>query len=1211
MADPTLDAYSARSRASPFTEHDHPSAWGDTVAASFALTRREEISSSAGNNWEKKVGDRAKVIKSLGGDEQLAIAYGHEPFAMAELRRLEAAGATGGQEWSALRSSLPFAAEAYDYVRSMEKLHPDQVLDDRALHEQMRQELAVERMRDQDVINRGPGSAAFVGSAGGAITDPLVIGTAPIGAGVGPGKTALQTIGKTALAEGGVAAATEIPIQVQVLQFKRDIESPWSAADSAVNVLAAGAGGFVFGGTIAGGAIGYRKALEKYREWKAKPGAKVTPEMEAAEDALEQAVVAHDQNPLQQPVGAEALAAEIHARALDTAQAQVDAGQPVNVGQVVGGFEKPDPVGEISTRAADPLALVDVDPLELHVDAKTFQFKGGGDAEGVTSTLRDVERFDRRLAGVALIWERADGRRFIADGHQRVALARRAIAAGQDAGEVRLNGFILREADGVSAVDARRMAAVKNMAEGSGSALDAAKILRDVGPAGEALLPPLPPRSALVKQARGLANLGDEEFLAVVNGAVDPNIGGLVGAATPDPKLQAAMIQVLKRAQPANEAQARSIIEQVKTQGVETRTTEDLFGEQSFTESLYLERAQVLDATLKLARVDRTVFGALVRNEERIAGAGTNRLDRAANVARQQEATDAAQQITVRANAKGPLSDALTEAARKVREGAKPGDVAKSFLQAARREIVQGNPGRSAPGGAGPRSDPARIAEVDLKGTIDTRDLPDLEKLSKDSADYIEATSSSVNVQVSDLLGTKAPDQRSSDNAVKRFAAAAAGEIPKRKPIKVQVSENGQLVVVDGNGTLQAMRRLGVSSVPVELEIPLGKPINMQAVAPHLQPLVHAAFIGKQAGQTLDELYQVAAKHQATLAKECQAIADELGGEVVFMDPGVKSRTGAEEKLGRKGYKGAGQIVDVIRMGFIARVPELSRQILERLARKFELDDQGVTFTGLGYMDHKALIRFPDGRVAELQIWDEPMLLAKEGPGHQLYEEMRVMSAEEAATPEGLAKREAITEASKDLYAKAIAAGSPEWRRVAMMGLSEDMRVRVQEALATGAGAGSAGKPGNMSKKAARESSEPDSKTSTGTTRAQASPPGSQTKASSPPSSADLTTAARPSQLKNLSAIDAPPRTIIHKVDDPQSAQPTASKTGTVEDADYDAVMSQYQDLLDEQGQLLRITREVDGITSDRAAAAVIDELDTLEESLERVRLCSLPPRAA
>lgn len=57
--------------------------------------------------------------------------------------------------------------------------------------------------------------------------------------------------------------------------------------------------------------------------------------------------------------------------------------------------------------------------------------------------------------------------------------------------------------------------------------------------------------------------------------------------------------------------------------------------------------------------------------------------------------------------------------------------------------------------------------------------------------------------------------------------------------------------------------------------------------------------------------------------------------------------------------------------------------------------------------------------------------------------------------------------------------------------------------------------------------------------------------------------------------------------------------------------MSQYQDLADDHGALLKVTNEVDGQLVERQAGAVIDELDTLEESLERIRLCSVPARAA
>ena len=215
------------------------------------------------------------------------------------------------------------------------------------------------------------------------------------------------------------------------------------------------------------------------------------------------------------------------------------------------------------------------------------------------------------------------------------------------------------------------MAAVKNVAEGTGSALDAAKILRDVGPMGEAILPPMPPNSALVRQARGLANLGPDEFLQVVNDVVPERFGALVGAATAAPKLQQAMIDVLRRTKPANEVQARAIVDQVRTVGTETRVTEDLFGAQQVTESLYLERAQVLDAALRESRKDKTVFGKLLSEEERITEGGENILDRAVNFERLQDANNAQAKISRLANTKGrsrmpsPKPPAKSKAAKK------------------------------------------------------------------------------------------------------------------------------------------------------------------------------------------------------------------------------------------------------------------------------------------------------------------------------------------------------------------------------------------------------------------------------------------------------------------------------------------------------------------------------------------------------------------
>jgi hypothetical protein len=67
--------------------------------------------------------------------------------------------------------------------------------------------------------------------------------------------------------------------------------------------------------------------------------------------------------------------------------------------------------------------------------------------------------------------------RIVADGLQRAGLARRLTEQGK-AKDIQLPGILYREKDGMSADDIRAVAAVTNIANGSGSALDGAKVLR-------------------------------------------------------------------------------------------------------------------------------------------------------------------------------------------------------------------------------------------------------------------------------------------------------------------------------------------------------------------------------------------------------------------------------------------------------------------------------------------------------------------------------------------------------------------------------------------------------------------------------------------------------------------------------------------------------------------------------------------------------------
>jgi predicted kinase len=322
---------------------------------------------------------------------------------------------------------------------------------------------------------------------------------------------------------------------------------------------------------------------------------------------------------------------------------------------------------------------------DIGVDAETFQFKAEGDEFGVTARLQGVQTFNPYWAGTVSVYEYADGRKVIADGHQRLGLAKR-IMAQDPSQDISLHAYTFREVDGITPEEMRVVAALKNIVEGSGTAIDAAKVLR-VDPSR---LPDLPPNSELVQQARGIMPLSDNSFGMVVNGIVPAKYAAFVGRLIDDSDLQDAAMSVLAKANPENKFQAEAIVRQVKETPSEQVTQISLFGEELMTESYYFERGKILDRAYKELRRDKAAFETLVRNAERLEAEG-NIL--AADANQRKAATDA-QTITLLqalANRKGPLSDALNDAAKTARDTGSYGPATSGFLDAVKRSIDAGD----------------------------------------------------------------------------------------------------------------------------------------------------------------------------------------------------------------------------------------------------------------------------------------------------------------------------------------------------------------------------------------------------------------------------------------------------------------------------------------------------------------------------------------
>lgn len=101
------------------------------------------------------------------------------------------------------------------------------------------------------------------------------------------------------------------------------------------------------------------------------------------------------------------------------------------------------------------------------------------------------------------------------------------------------------------------------------------------------------------------------------------------------------------------------------------------------------------------------------------------------------------------------------------------------------------------------------------KRVIDKRPAPD--SLPETYESYFLMDGAKV-VPMSSLVSSKtdAENEKGGTNAVKRMAAAAAGELPRRAPITVMPSKTpGKYDIVDGNGTFTSVGKYGWKSLPV------------------------------------------------------------------------------------------------------------------------------------------------------------------------------------------------------------------------------------------------------------------------------------------------------------------------------------------------------------------------------------------------------------
>jgi hypothetical protein len=344
----------------------------------------------------------------------------------------------------------------------------------------------------------------------------------------------------------------------------------------------------------------------------------------------------------------------------------------------------------------------EIDPDQLKLNPELMQYKSGTDAEtGRNKQLEGVKTFDPSKAGIITAWQDVNGETIVADGHQRVNLLKELKSQGREV-DTKILTRVYREDQGFSAEDVRTIAAEINIAQGTGTAIDAAKVMRQFSDAeAERLKKRLPVNSSLVRDAVGLSKLGEEAFQVVVNELIEPKYGAMVGEAFEESEQTAAM-QIIIKSKPATFAEAYAMIADIKAGGFVKSEQGGLFGEVEM-ESLIKERAQILSAAESKLKKNVTVFNALTKEEKRIEGAG-NVLDTEANKKIASEAGSIIDRALRTINTNPELNNELNRIAKEFKDGSITKTAAANQFVEAARAYSDGSRGELAdkPGDEGP-----------------------------------------------------------------------------------------------------------------------------------------------------------------------------------------------------------------------------------------------------------------------------------------------------------------------------------------------------------------------------------------------------------------------------------------------------------------------------------------------------------------------------
>lgn len=543
----------------------------------------------------------------------------------------------------------------------------------------------------------GYGTAGKIVGIGGAamFKDPIIAATLPISAMYSIPRTALATYGKIALMEGIIAGTAETAIQfgTGASAYREEVGLEGEGLKRVAYATLAGAlGGPLLFGFFKG--IGktidvskqglglLRSKLEDLpiQKLKAmyKEMAKKNPQFAKKDLDTFNPEQFTEETPFVKTISSDK---EHVVRSNEIADYVNGTGKIDNVSKEPSSVIKPKDISEYKG------PITEYDPDELIFEPQIFQYKTDGDLQGVSRKLKDVTEWDQPSAGVVLVYEFADGRKAIVDGHQRLGLAKRLKLQGQNP---KLPAYTFKEKDGFIPEQLMVKGMMMNLRMNTGSAIDAARVLRSkFNVDWERVKNSLPARSKIVKNSDGLSKLSDDAWGLFLNKNVNEDLAALVGSILDNKNIHNKVLASLMGRKFNNLQEMELVINGIKNSDVVKSQQETLFGTDFIEESLFFEKAQLITFVTSNKKRLKQAFETIVKSDKDLSAAG-NILKKEQNIEQGIENAKILEKLNILSNRTGELSDDLNAAAKILKEG-NTTEAREAAQQAIQRAVERGD----------------------------------------------------------------------------------------------------------------------------------------------------------------------------------------------------------------------------------------------------------------------------------------------------------------------------------------------------------------------------------------------------------------------------------------------------------------------------------------------------------------------------------------